>query len=295
MDVYDRLHSRQPINEIISIIKNENIELDPQEFLTQLSLILDRNQYYGKQLLKQLIDYYESVGSALVEIIYEPYILLLDVKAPDPQATDVVQYKFGPHKVLVEETPSLICAQGTTGFRTWEAALYLCYHMITHLGTYNRNETLVELGCGTGIVSILYRLISSKSKITVTDGDSNLLEQVSKNFKLNNLDLGERSFLQRLRWNEDSVPENTQLVLGADITYDTSVIPDLVACLSQFKGSSAYISCTERNLDTLGVFEVALTQANIHFEIISTISPCSFKQIFGRDISTSIRIYRLTI
>lgn len=307
MDVYDRIHARQPVHEVVRFISDNNIEFDEDEFLQQLDIVVHRNQYYAKQLLKQMIQHFESRGSDFVETMYEPYINLLPVGVPDPQDSDIIQYRFDRYKVVIEETPSLICAQGTTGFRTWEAALFLCHYMTQHPGLFVTHDSLMlELGCGTGIISILYKMIKDSQgdckagTSIVTDGDSNLLQQVSTNFQLNgslsndgDVNIG----FQRLRWNEDELSNYNEidLILAADVTYDTSVIPDLVKCLSQFKGAHGYISCTERNLDTLDAFENELTRNCIYFEIVSRISPISFKQISERDISTSIRIYKISI
>lgn len=311
MDVYDRIHAREPVKDVLQYISDNNVELEPTQFLNQLEVVQERNSYYAKQFLKLLIPYLEKIGSELSETVYEPYINLLAVNAPDPQSSDIIQYRFGSYKLLIKETPSLICAQGTTGFRTWEAALFLC-HFITqnpHLfATDDGGSSMLELGCGTGIISILYTLMqkekekenkgSLENPIFVTDGDSSLLQQVKDNFLLNDITAVPELRFQRLRWNEDELlqaerDKKVGLILGADITYDTSVIPDLVGCLKQFAGADAYISCTERNMATLEAFENELTRNCLDFEIVATISPESFKQISVRNITTSIRIYRV--
>ncbi|CDO92210.1 unnamed protein product [Kluyveromyces dobzhanskii CBS 2104] len=307
MDVYDRIHTRQPVRNVVQYVAENDILFDADEFLQQLDIVLQRNKYYAKQLLKELIRYFEQKGSDFAEVVYEPYIDLLPVGAPGPQDSDVIQYRFGEYKVAIEETPSMICAQGTTGFRTWEAALFLCHYMTENPGSFScYNGAMLELGCGTGIISILYKMMKdcqpeTKSEgIIVTDGDSNLLQQVSRNFRLNGLlPSGADSTvrLQRLRWNDDELHEDEKvdLVLAADVTYDTSVIPDLVACLSQFKGSVGYVSCTERNLATLDAFENELEKKHLAFEIVSSISPTAFQHISERNISTRIRIYKISI
>lgn len=293
MDIYDKIHARERVEDILTFIKDTQLILNEEEFIAQLKTVIDRNPYYAKRLLKELINYYEAMGSEFVQAIYEYYINLLNVGAPKPQDTDIIQYRFGEYKILIEENPSLICAQGTTGFRTWEAALYLCHYMVQNERQFSSYESILELGCGTAIISILYKMLAPQAQLKCTDGDSNLLDQVKKNFELNGMK--STPSLQQLRWNTDDIPDNTQLVLAADVTYDTSVIPDLVECLVQCKGSNVYIACTERNLDTLKVFEETLSKYELEFSVVSSVSPSRFKQLTDRNITTYIRIYRIIV
>ena len=88
---------------------------------------------------------------------------------------------------------------------------------------------VLEIGAGTGIVSLvlLQRYREFVNKMYVTDGDSDLVEtQLKRNFELND-GLRENKpdiKLQKLWWGSDRVPEDIDLVVGADVTYDPTCL-----------------------------------------------------------------------
>lgn len=92
-----------------------------------------------------------------------------------------------PLSVTILESRGLILAEGTTGMRTWEAAL--------RLGTYcTQNPTLVqgksilELGAGTGFVSLLCAKCLDAQYTFATDGDVGVVESIQTNMFLNGLE-----------------------------------------------------------------------------------------------------------
>ena len=79
---------------------------------------------------------------------------------------------------------------------------------------------------------------------------------------------GGHGTLQRLLWGEDAVPA-ADIVIGADITYDPSLLPALCTTLrSALVGGAraCYISATVRNRDTLEAFHTALANNGLRFE-----------------------------
>lgn len=97
--------------------------------------------------------------------------------APTPAQSDPNQEA---RTVITSESRGLILSSGTTGFRTWEAAL--------HLGTYLssppiadkliKGKRVLELGAGTGFVSLLCAKYLSPKKVVATDREQALIESI---------------------------------------------------------------------------------------------------------------------
>ncbi|KAH6897330.1 putative methyltransferase-domain-containing protein [Thelonectria olida] len=170
-----------------------------------------------------------------------------------------------PHQITLFENRSLISASGTTGLRTWEAAL--------HLGTYlckNSNavkgKRILELGAGTGYLSILCAILGA-AHVIASDGSDDVINNLPENLFLNNLQDSATVTPMEVKWGHALVGTEedkwnggraVDVVLGADITYDQSVIPALVGTLLDvfdlYPSVEVYISATQRNEKTFHVF-----------------------------------------
>ena len=178
----------------------------------------------------------------------------------------VVKSSVKEPQITLLESRSLISAAGTTGLRTWEAAL--------HLGTYLcRNSTIVrdkhvlELGAGTGYLSILCANFLQSTHVIVSDGSDDVINNLPENFFLNNLQDLSRIAPMEVKWGHALLGTEEEewnggrpidVVLGADITYDHSVIPALVGTILElfnlYPAVEVYISATQRNEKTFQVF-----------------------------------------
>jgi protein-lysine N-methyltransferase EEF2KMT len=91
------------------------------------------------------------------------------------------------HCVLIRESPNLLAAAGTTGLRTWDA----CLHLATYLATTTEGRSLVsgksvlELGAGTGLLSLICAGPLSAAHVLATDADPNVDETITRNLNLN--------------------------------------------------------------------------------------------------------------
>lgn len=131
-----------------------------------------------------------------------------------------------PAQITLLESRDLISASGTTGLRTWEAAL--------HLGQFlNANPPLIlgksilELGTGTGYVSILCAKFLAPSLVIASDGSDYVVENLPENFFLNSLQDSERIRAMDVKWGHALVGtedehwnggKSIDVVLGADVT-----------------------------------------------------------------------------
>jgi predicted nicotinamide N-methyase len=192
--------------------------------------------------------------------------------------------------VTLLEARSVISSSGTTGLRTWEAALLLGSYLASDVGqSMIRGQRVFELGAGTGMLSILCAKHLEIAGIVATDGDEAVVDTIKTNCFLNGLDVdGASTCIVRtaaLKWGrrvdattfaEDYGMEAPGILLGADVvssktllwlsssltkrsqTYDSSVIPRLVTTLSEFfelnPALEVLISATIRNEKTFETF-----------------------------------------
>lgn len=133
-----------------------------------------------------------------------------------------------PHITLLE-TPSLIASLGTTGFRTWEAALFLGTYLFTIPGSrFVKGQNVLELGAGTGFLSILCAKHLGARHVLATDGSDEVIIDLKANLHLNGLSGTELIQIATLQWGHtlinsvvDCGGENRSydLVVGADVVW----------------------------------------------------------------------------
>ncbi|MCJ1299468.1 hypothetical protein MMC08_002260 [Hypocenomyce scalaris] len=178
-------------------------------------------------------------------------------------------------QITLLEARSLLASSGTTGLRTWEAALYLgAYLFSSNGGDLVAGKNIVELGAGTGFVSILCAKHIGAKHVLATDGDGGVIDDLASNIYINGLDGSGLIDTAVLKWGHaltdemfqcGEEPLNYNVVLGADVTYDKSSIPALVSTLrdifDRYNGARAIISATIRNQQTLDSFVQACDHA----------------------------------
>ncbi|KAK6435792.1 hypothetical protein LTR95_008022 [Oleoguttula sp. CCFEE 5521] len=161
-----------------------------------------------------------SEGTAVQQRSYVTFTTL------SPDGSRSVSSTSEPTLTLLERR-NLISGSMTTGFRTWEAALHLGSYLLSADGqTLIKGKGVLELGCGTGFLSILCAKQLGASHVTATDGDQGVVEQLKDNLFLNDLDDGKQVYSSVLKWGhglkgtwvEDDFDEHPyDTVIGADI------------------------------------------------------------------------------
>lgn len=130
--------------------------------------------------------------------------------------------------VTLLESRSVISSSGTTGLRTWEAALLLGQYLCSGPGhAIVGGKRVFELGAGTGMLSILCAKHLGVSGIVATDGDEAVVDAIKTNIFLNELDASRTTVgTAALRWgwplnattfSEDFGMEVPDVLLGADV------------------------------------------------------------------------------
>ncbi|KAB8290725.1 hypothetical protein EYC80_008362 [Monilinia laxa] len=204
--------------------------------------------------------------------------------SPTPQAPTIT----------ILESASLLSGSGTTGLRTWEAALHLSTYISLNPHLVS-NKTILELGCGTGFISILCAKYLSAKHVLATDGSPETLTLMNTSLFLNNLTDAIASTASQNTTNKTSTCELTwghvlpsgefetfseflsskspsssstsaaglnqtplDLILAADVIYSPDVIPSLIATLEDlfdlYPVVEVLISSTIRNAETYAIF-----------------------------------------
>ena len=130
-------------------------------------------------------------------------------------------------EVTLLEARSLLAASGVTGLRTWEAAIFLgtflCHSENRRL---SQNQAIIELGAGTGFLSILCAKHLGAGYVLATDGSSEVIHALDSNVSLNRLDNRNRMETAVLKWGHATLSEVLKktkkgrpydLILGADV------------------------------------------------------------------------------
>ena len=176
----------------------------------------------------------------------------------DPSGTD-------PHITLLESR-FLLSAAGTTGLRTWEAALHLGQYLCAN-PEICRGRRILELGSGTGYLSILCAKYLEADHVVASDGSDDVIDNLPDSIYLNGLQGSDKVLPMDLKWGHALVGteerdwnggRNIDVVLGADVTYDLDLHPALVDTLQELSSLipnvEIIIAATKRNQKTFESF-----------------------------------------
>lgn len=187
-----------------------------------------------------------------------------------------------PPTITLLEARNLLAATGTTGFRTWEACLHLGAYLCSSSCSISvANKNVLELGAGTGYLSILCATYLHAAHVTVTDGSETILDDLSTNFFLNGLQDSPAIEVKELKWGQALLGGEqaewdqgrpVDVVLGSDITYDSKGVPALVDTLvdlvEMFPVLKILITAAIRNEETFQTFVKACGMSGFAVEEI---------------------------
>jgi len=135
--------------------------------------------------------------------------------------------------ITLLESRSVILASGTTGLRTWDSSLHLASFLLSKQGsTYIENKNVLELGAGTGLLSILCAKYLKAKHVFASDGSPDVVNAIQDNIFLNDLQDNPRIDSRILRWgrsldeDEDGHEKTVDIILGADIVGHSFTFPN---------------------------------------------------------------------
>ncbi|KAJ5698202.1 hypothetical protein N7462_000207 [Penicillium macrosclerotiorum] len=219
-------------------------------------------------------------------------------------------------EVIIIESRGLILSGGTTGNRTWEAALHLGSFLASPTGeALVRGQRVIELGAGTGFLSLLCARHLGVQGVVATDREPVLIENMRNCIDLN---------LQPSTNSSASLPfypaiwdwgtplgvtgelapfvENGGLrfdiALGADLIYDADLVPLLISTVrdlfENYHVKQFIIAATLRNENTFQTFLDACGTASFNVEQLPFASTPSKDQTgFFHSTRIPIRTYRI--
>lgn len=252
---------------------------------------------YSVQLIRSISfvqEISDSLTASFAQLVAQPSMSEID----SAQQKSYVTYTAPIHgsdapSVTTLETRSTLASSGNTGIRTWEAALRLGTYLFSDAGRQHvAGMNIIELGAGTGFLSILCVKHLNARFVMATDGSGEVVDELQSSFFLNGFEGAQTIQARVLKWGHALIdgiqgrqeePRSYQLVLGADVVcysllfvlglaqaglrvrwltclliYDENSIPALVSTLrevfAQYEGAKAVISATLRNPKTLDTF-----------------------------------------
>ncbi|KAH7306423.1 hypothetical protein KP509_22G010900 [Ceratopteris richardii] len=199
----------------------------------------------------------------------------------------------------------------------WPAGIFLSEFILANPNIFSKRSCL-EIGAGTGL-SIISLALLNVSKVIATDGDCSTLSNLKHNFEINRHLLEDETTveIQELIWESASAKTITDwgadIIVGADLIYDSSSIPYLVALMVMLlakrkqgsylvKGGGvimqqemqdesthdnshqtsvtcpiAYVATVIRNIETMNLFISSASQAGLDVEdVTETMRPPIF-------------------
>ncbi|KAI9208153.1 putative methyltransferase-domain-containing protein [Polychytrium aggregatum] len=177
-----------------------------------------------------------------------------------------------PVITLREELAAI--SQGTTGLRTWEAALRFTEVMISRPDII-RDRCVLELGAGMGLVGLAGAMLGARS-VWMTDVNEQVLRRLSENVDLNRplLEQGSGSLasVSALDWEGFDAADPrweraVDTVICTDVTYDPSIVSALVRVLDFYlaRGATGWMAATIRQPETFELFVSCLSDADIKY------------------------------
>ena len=129
--------------------------------------------------------------------------------------------------ITILEARAILASSGTTGLRTWEGALFLATFLSTREGrALIKDRSVMELGAGTGFLSILCAKHLGAKYVLATDGSAEVVHDLTLNMFLNGFEGSDLMHTTVLNWghpltasvfnNHDCI-RKFDLILGADL------------------------------------------------------------------------------
>lgn len=147
------------------------------------------------------------------------------IKYTAPQAPGEPEPRTRP-TIVTSESRGLILSSGTTGFRTWEAALHLGTFLATPAGkAVVRGKRVVELGAGTGFLSLFCAKHLDVRGVVVTDREPALVGNIQDCVDRNGLD---RGVIRPAIWEWGSSLDLDCSDSDQRVTFDVALGADLV-------------------------------------------------------------------
>lgn len=109
----------------------------------------------------------------------------------------------------------------------WPASIALSLYLADHPELV-RNKSVLELGCGLGLPSLVATHLGGK--VIATDFHPDVEEYFKRNCRHSSLDCD----YKRLNWREDTLEEKFEVVIGSDVLYESKHPKEVARGLLKF-------------------------------------------------------------
>lgn len=224
---------------------------------------------YQSNVIKALISELEKAEIAVPDSIFNRFGVLVGMK--EDEFAERLYLTESGDEILAEFSEAVNqLSMGTTGLSVWQASCDLAN--LFRLIPSSEYKSVVELGAGCGVSGISVAKLTH-SQVVLTDYDDNVLELLENNAKKNELMRGgspnnQKAKVLFLDWCDFMLvdwKESADLIIAADVVYDTALLASLANVLSLLlrKSKAAIVACTRRNENSISCFEHHLKTKNL--------------------------------
>lgn len=162
----------------------------------------------------------------------------LEVELPvpgDPSRTRTFEFAQGTQ---------LLSRLGTTGSVLWDSSVILASLLAYFPSLITDAATIVELGCGIGLLGAYCSHLPGCGRLILTDGDFDVLRMAKANIERNLPSLPTKGQKRQsvpliehvqLDWSDplprDLLSSPANLILAADVLYNEHIVPHFLSCL----------------------------------------------------------------
>lgn len=245
------------------------------------SYIRDTSPVYAAQFLKAFITDLEANDIEVTSDIWEAFFEIKElVRGSDDSVPYKVEYTLSNSTVVeIYENRAIMVNKGDTGHRTWESSLALA-ELICNMNDCNPSESIgcvIELGSGTGLVSMTLAKLQLAAKIYCTDGSMNVVNELQRT--IDRCGLQDIVIPSQLLWEDlkqaEKFPKGADIFAG-DILYglceNYKTILDLLIFLEPRR---VILSNPIRNAKSYEYFKTLCAEMGINAKIIKTLSGAS--------------------
>ncbi|XP_015926197.1 protein-lysine N-methyltransferase EEF2KMT [Parasteatoda tepidariorum] len=250
---------------------------------------------FRKMFLRILIDTVEYQKEEFSEKLLNEYTETLSISQDDEKNISYNSYIINPNCVITLHENTCFVAKSTTGLQTWEASKYLAEWCINNPSLFT-DKKILELGSGIGLLGITILKLCQPKQYIFTDKSWEVLNVLSSNIQINELDL--KCDIQQipLVWSttteNDAKKLSSDILLGADLVYDTSMVESLVHALKIFlskESTCAYIASKIRDPNTDKKFLRHLDLVDLKYEVLENHK----KSMFVYNPASSFVLYKI--
>jgi predicted nicotinamide N-methyase len=261
-----------------------------ERFINQIShQQLKPDASYSRKFLKKYAQHIESHGHEASESLVLMMADLMITKERDEDNYRV--YSIKDTAIVLRESNRLI-VNGTTGLRTWEAALYFT-EWLSCKGDIFSGKRVLEFGSGLGLVGIAMASIANAARVSLTDTHELVIDALKQNLELNNHVCHCKVSVTPFDWESQDVAmlqvEEIDFIVATDCFYEERVITGFINTIKRAVSLNSNIICylaiTKRNDLTWNYFSDELKHSGLTYTLIEPNLPQELHLIHDYDVS----------